>query len=144
MRPRLAIVLLAVAMTTGLIAGCGIVPLPCDISIAALATPDVRAGDPLPDDRVIIAGPGDVDPDATSVIVDERGSSIQLRLRGDAAVRLAAHTAGHPGEFLVIAVNDTVVSVAMIGASIQGGAIEITLADAEVPEVSEQLAGCVR
>lgn len=143
MRSRLAIVLLAIAMTAGLVAGCGIVPLPCDLSIAALAGPDVVAGDPMPDDVLVIAGPGDFEPGGTSVIVDEEGSSIQLRLRGDAVARFAAHTAGHTNEYLAITVNGTVISVPVILASIPDGAIRIALNDAEVPEVSKQLAGCV-
>jgi preprotein translocase subunit SecD len=137
-------VLMAVALAIGLVQGCGIVPLPCDISIAALgAEPSVLAGDPLPDDLAVIAGSGDFDADATSVIVDEQGSSIQLRLRGDAIVRLAAHTAAHTGKFLAIAINGTVVSVPMIMASIPDGDLQIVLTDADVPEVSEQLAGCI-
>ncbi len=144
MRSRLGTVLLAIAMTTGLVAGCGIVPLPCDISIAALgAEPRVLAGDPLPDDLAVIAGSGDFDPGETSIVVDEQGSSIQLRLRGDATARLAAHTAGHTGEFLAIAINGTVVSVPMIMASIPDGDLQIVLTDADVPEVSKQLAGCI-
>ena len=138
-------VLLVLAIAVGVVGGCGVVPLPCAISVAALGPdPSVIAGEPLPDGVSVIAGPGDLDPDATTVTVDgAEGSAISLRLVGDAVVRLAAHTAGHPGEYLAIAINDTVVSVPMIMASIPDGVIQIALADADVPMVSEQLAGCI-
>lgn len=146
MRSQLAIVLMAVATSTGLVAGCGIVPLPCEISVAALGPdPSVVAGEPMPDDLVVIAGSGDIDLAESSVTVEgPEGSSIQLQLRGDAIARFAAHTAGHTGEYLAIALNGSVVSVPIIMAAIPDGDVQIALTDAEAPGLSKQFAGCVR
>jgi hypothetical protein len=139
------LVLVALTIAVGGVQGCGVVPLPCSISVAALGPdPSVSPGEPMPDDLVVIAGPGDLDPDATTVTVDgaER-STISVRLVGDAVARLAAHSEGHAGEYLAIAIDDTVVSVPMIMASIPNGELQVTLVDADVPVVSQQLAGCI-
>ena len=131
----------------GLGTGCGAVPLPCNLAIAAVpADRSLEEGVPLPGNLPILAGPADFDQDAVRILADVNGEStiVDLKLRGDAIARVAAHTAGHTGEFLAIAINGTVVNVPMIQGQIPDGQLRITSGVLGEEDFGEQLAGCVR
>ena len=129
MTHRVALVVLTVACVWSLV-GCSSmsIPAPCDLMIIALpADSTVAPGDPLPPAPVVLAAPGDFDRTATAIVTDDAGNpSVNLALQGDAIARVAAHTAGHPGEFMAIAVNGTVASVPMIQGPLLDGTLQIT------------------
>ena len=135
---------LAVAALIG--GGCSGIPLPCDVTISALPSDSTLAsGDPLPAGLPVIAGPGDVDPGATTILVDVGGpTTVHLKLRGDAVARLGAHTTAHVGESMAIAVNGRVVAVPMIRAAIEGGEMQIVSGSTDAVDVGEAFAGCAR
>ncbi len=68
--------------------------------------------------------------------------AVNLTLQGDAIARVAAHTAGHTGEFLAIAINGTVVSVPMIQGPLLDGQLQVTGGN-ENDDLAERFAGCV-
>ena len=129
------------------LAGCGAlpIPLPCALTIVALAPDEQLAvGDPLPEGREVIAGPDDFDTANSSLVAGpDGGTTLDLPLRGDAVQRLAAHTAGHVGEPMAVAVNGEVVSVPYIMTAIDDGRISITGGLADDPTMADRLAGCV-
>ena len=108
MTRRMAIALVAVAGVWSLI-GCSslTVPLPCDLMIVAVAADStLKEGDPVPPEPQVIAGPGEFDAIGSSIKTDPNGGvSLELRLRGAAIERLAAHTAAHLGEPIAIVIN---------------------------------------
>jgi hypothetical protein len=138
------------ALVVGLAAllggGCSGIPLPCDVTISALPPGSTLAsGDPLPAGLPVIAAPGDFDSSATTILADVNGpTTVNLNLRGDAIDRLGAHTAGHVGEPMAIAVNGRVVAVPMIQGAIQGGEIQVTSGAADAVNVGDAFAGCAR
>jgi len=146
MRPWLLAVPLTIVLSGLLGAGCAALPLPCDISIVALP-PDsaLTAGEALPANLPVIAGPDDFDPTGTSIIADVNGgAAVNLELQGPAIARVAAHTAGHIGEFMAIAINGTVISVPMIESTLPDGKMQITSGGLPGADFAEQFAGCVR
>ena len=137
-------VMLAVAVLAG--AGCQAIPLPCDIALVALP-PDstLESGDPLPGNLQILAGPDDFDRSATTIQADVNGNAaVDLTLRGDAIARVAAHTAGHIGEPMAIAINGTVAAVPFIQSQLPDGRIQISSGALDGGDLGEQFAGCVR
>jgi hypothetical protein len=138
-----------VAITGGWsLVGCSAVPRPllCDVSIVALpADTTLKAGDPLPDRSLVLAAPGDFDRTATEIVPDANNQLIlNLELRGDAIARVGAHTAGHLGEFLAIAINGTVVTIPMIQSPIADGKLQITGGGEGDVDLGQQFAGCVQ
>ena len=146
MTNRLVIALIAIAGAWSLV-GCASVPmpLPCELTLIALGTdPTLEAGDPVPEAAQVIAGPNDFDRTTVAIVTDDLGNpAVNLALKGDAIARVAAHTAGHPGEFMAVAVNGTVVAVPMIQGSLPDGQLQITGAGAD-EDLAERFAGCVR
>jgi hypothetical protein len=134
-------------MLSGLLGvGCAAVPLPCDISIAALP-PDsnIQAGDALPPNLLVLASPGDFDPAGTGITADVNGgAAVNLELQGPAIARMAAHTADHTGESMAIAINGRVISVPMIGETLPDGKIQIATGGVGDTDLVERFAGCVR
>jgi len=143
---RLAVAFVAMAGVWWLI-GCSAVPRPllCDVSIVALpADTTMRPGDPLPAGSLILAAPGDFDRTAIEIVPDANDQlALNLELKGDAIARVGAHTAGHPGEFMAIAINGTVVAIPMIQGPIPDGKIQITGGQGAT-DLAQQFAGCVR
>jgi len=142
-RTALAAILLAMAsMGTG----CDAIPLPCNVTIAALPPAStLEAGDPMPGNLLVLAGPDDFDQGAVRILSDVNGqSTVDLQLRGDAIARFAAHTAGHTGEFLAIGVNGKVVAVPTIRGQIPDGRLQIASGLLGTDDVAESFAGCVR
>ena len=141
----LAVVL--VLVTAGLGTGCGAVPIPCNVTIAALPPESTTAaGDPLPDDVLVLAGPGDFDQTAVGFDVDANGAlAVDLQLRGDAIVRFAAHAASHFNEPIAIALNGTVVAIPLIQSEFPDGRIQLSggMADGTA-DLAQQFTGCVR
>jgi preprotein translocase subunit SecD len=138
-----------VAIATGLsLVGCSAVPRPllCEVTIVALpADITLQPGDPLPERSVILAGPDDFDRAAIEIAPDSNNQpALNLELRGDAIARVGAHTAGHPGEFMAIAINGTVVAIPMIQGQIPDGKLQITGAGQGDRDLVQQFAGCVR
>ncbi len=141
---RRAVLAAALLVIAGLGIGCGAVPLPCDVTIAALPPASaVEAGDPLPGDVLVLAGPEDIGP-VTIGSDPQLGTTVDIELRGDAIARMAAHTAGHTGEFLAIAVNGTVATVPSIQGQIADGRIQISSGSLGSEDLGEQFAGCTR
>lgn len=137
-------VVLAVAGLLG--AGCAALPIPCNITIAAVP-PDVtvEAGEALPANLQVLAGPGDFDPNGTAIVADVEGkAAVDLLLRGNAIARVGAHTTGHIGEFMAIAVNGTVVVVPSIQSPLVDGRIQISSGALAEPDLAEAFASCVR
>ena len=147
MSRRLAAALVAIATGLSLV-GCSAVPRPlvCDVSIVALpADTTLQPGDPLPERSVVLAGPDDFDRAAIEIAPDSNSQpALNLELKGDAIARVGAHTAGHPGEFMAIAINGTVVGIPMIQGPILDGKLQITGAGQGDNDLAQQFAGCVR
>ena len=134
---------LVIAMAAGL--GACSLPTPgCDLTIGAIGdVTAVKVGDTLPADALILALPQDIDPfGGAAATSPEEGPSIDIRLRPEAAQRLAIHTAGHIGEGLVLAIGGTVVAVPMILSTIDGGSIRIS-GPGNDPEWLARFEGCV-
>lgn len=143
-RTVLAALLLA---TAGLGTGCGAVPLPCNLAIASLPPAStLEAGDPLPGNLPMLAGPADFVPDAVRILADVNGETtvVDLKLRGDAIARLAAHTAGHTGDFMAIAINGSVAAVVSIEGQIPDGQLQISSGGLGDNGLAQQFAGCSR
>lgn len=140
----MAVVLVAMA-SLGM--GCGAVPLPCNLAIAAVpADLPLEEGDPLPGSLPLLAGPADFDQDAVRVLADANGETtiVDLQLRGDAVARFAAYTTGHAGELMAIAVNGTVVALPTIEGAIPDGRLQIASGLLGESDFGERFAGCVR
>jgi hypothetical protein len=137
-------VVLAVAGLLG--AGCAALPLPCNITLAAVPPEvSVEAGEALPANLQVLAGPGDFDPNGTAILADTAGSAtVNIQLRGDAIARVDAHTGSHTGESMAVAVNGTVVAVPLIQSALPDGSIQITSGAADDPDLAEAFASCVR
>ncbi len=146
MRLRSVAVALLVALAGLLGAGCAALPLPCNITIAAVPpNSDLEAGDSLPADLPVLASPGDFDASATAILADVNGSAaIDLELQGPAIARIAAHTAGHIGESMAIAINGTVIAVAIIQSPLPDGKVQITSGAIGDNDLAERFAGCAR
>lgn len=139
----------AAAVVAGsLLVGCSsvTVPLPCDLMILAVpADSTLEAGDPVPAEPDVIAAPGDFDPSGSAITTDPGGANVlDLRLRGDAVPRFAAHTAAHVGEQIAIVVNGEVVAIPIIESSIANGEISITPATTDNDAFAKRFEGCVR
>ena len=137
-----------VAVTGGWsLIGCSAVPRPllCDVSIIAVpADTMLKPGDPLPDRSLVLAAPGDFDRTAIEIAPDANNElALNLELRGDAIARMGAHTAGHLGEFMAIAINGTVVAIPMIQGPIPDGKLQITGGQGAA-DLAQQFAGCVQ
>jgi hypothetical protein len=137
-----------VAITGGWsLVGCSAVPRPllCDVSIVALpADTTLKPGDPLPDGSLVLAGPDDFDRTGIEIAPDANDElALNLELRGDAIARVGAHTAGHLGEFMAIAINSTVVAIPMIQGQILDGKLQITGGQGGT-DLVQQFAGCVQ
>ena len=147
MRHRLAVALVAIASIWSMV-GCSAVPrsLVCDVTIVALpADTTLKAGDPLPEQSLVLAGPDDFDRAAMEIAPDSNNQpALDLELRGDAIARLEAHTAGHSGEFMAIAINGTVVAIPMILSPIPDGQLQITSGGTGDIDLAQEFAGCVR
>ena len=147
MTRRMAIALVAVAGVWSLI-GCSslTVPLPCDLMIVAVAADStLKEGDPVPPEPQVIAGPAEFDAIGNSIKTDPNGGvSLELRLRGAAIERLAAHTAAHLGEPMAIVINGEVVAVPFIQSSIPAGEISVAPATSDGAAFAKRFAGCVR
>ena len=128
--------------------GCSAVPRPllCDVSIVALpADTTLKPGDPLPDRSLVLAAPDDFDRAAIEIAPDSNNQpALNLELKGDAIARVGAHTAGHPGEFMAIAINGTVVAIPMIQGPILEGKLQITGGGQGETDLAQEFAGCVR
>ena len=146
MTRRLAVALVAIASAWSLIA-CSAVPrsLVCDVTIVALpGDTTLKPGDPLPERSVVLAGPDDFDRAAIEIAPDSNNQpALNLELKGDAIARVGAHTAGHAGEFMAIAINGTVVAIPMIQGPLPDGKLQIT-GDGASDDLAQQFAGCVR
>ncbi len=146
MKRLMALVVLALA-TVITLGGCqpSTLPLPCEMAIAALpADSTLEPGDPLPAGSQVLAGPDDFDRAAVAVAVDgSGGATVDLALRGDAIARFGAHTAGHLGESIAIAINGTVVSVPTIQSPMLDGKVQITGAQGD-KDLAQRFGGCVR
>lgn len=145
---RLRVVVLAtLAVIATLVVACASVPIPgaCRISIAALPPGStVEVGEPLPAGGPLLVGPADLDPTKTGFAVDSVGqATLDIVLQGDAIARFGAHTAGHIGESLAVAIDDRVVMVPVIQAPIPDGAIQLTTAG-EDADLAERAVGCRR
>jgi preprotein translocase subunit SecD len=117
----------------------------CDVSIVALpADTTLKPGDPLPDRSLVLAGPDDFDRTAMEIAPDANNEvALNLELRGDAIARVGAHTAGHLGEFMAIAINGTVVAIPMIQGQILDGKLQITGGQGGA-DLAQRFAGCVQ
>jgi len=91
----------------------------------------------------VLAAPNDFDRTAITIVADTVGNSaVNLELQGDAIARVAAHTAGHAGEFMAIAINGTVVAVPMIQGPLMDGTLQVTGAGGD-DDLAGRFAGCV-
>ena len=146
MRRLLGAIILA-ATITGLV-GCSSValPLPCDLTIVALpADSTLQPGDPLPAGAQVLARPDDFDRSAVAIVNDDAGNpAVSLELRGDAIARVAAHTAGHVGEFMAISINGDVVAVPVIQSPLLDGKIQISSGSEDGDDLAAKFVGCVR
>ncbi len=146
MRSVFALVLI-IALATMAIVACSAVPVfgRCDVMLTALPPGTlIDETAPLPADAVVLAGPADFDPDATSLERFEDSFRLSLQLRGDAVGRVAAHTAGHPGDQVAIAINGQVVLVPIIQEPILDGVIEVFPGGLDPDGFEQQFAGCIR
>ena len=138
----------AALVVVSLLVGCSSLklPLPCDLMLLAVpADVTLAAGDPLPAERDVIAAPGDFDPSRSKIRTDPSGANVlDLRLRGEAVPRLAAHTAGHIGEPIALVINGEIVAVPVVQSSIPNGEITLTPATIDNVDFSERFEGCVR
>ena len=127
-------------------AGCAALPIPCNITIAAVPPGvSVEAGEALPANLQVLAGPGDFDPSGTAILADTAGSAaVNLQLRGNAIARVGVHTGSHTGESMAVAVNGTVVAVPVIQSALPDGSIQITSGAADDLDLAEAFASCVR
>jgi SecDF, P1 head subdomain len=118
---------------------------PCALSIVAIPTGQlITEDDPLPPGSQIIASPNDFDVAATTIGDDGSGNpSVTLRLRGDAVVRFARHTANHLGDLIAVTLNGDVVTVPMIRAAIEGGEISISGGSLGADAFADRFAVCV-
>jgi preprotein translocase subunit SecD len=136
-----------VAITGGwTLVGCSAVPRPllCDVSIVAVGDTTLKPGDPVPAGSLVLAAPGDFDHTAIEVVPDANNElALNLELRGDAIARVGAHTASHPGEFMAIAINGTVVAIPMIQGPIPDGKLQITGGQGDT-DLAKEFAGCIR
>ncbi len=132
----------------GMLVGCSSVtpPLPCDVTIFALpANSTMAPGDPLPPGSRVLAAPDDFDRTAFTMGRDSMDHpAVNLELRGDAIGRVGAHSAGHLGEFLAIAINGSVVAVPIIQAPIPDGKLQVTSGAPDGDQLTTRFAGCVR
>jgi len=144
---RLLGAIILAATITGLV-GCSSVtlPLPCDLTIVALpAGSTMQPGDPLPAGAQVLARPDDFDRSAVAIVSDDAGNpAVSFELRGDAIARVAAHTAGHLGELMAIAINGNVVAVPVIQSPLLDGEIQISSGNQEGDDLAAKFAGCVR
>lgn len=147
MTRRLAVALVAIASVWSTV-GCSAVPRPllCDVTIVALpADTTLKPGDPLPERSLVLAGPDDFDRTAIEIVPGANDdAAVNLELRGDAIALVGAHTAGHPGEFMAIAINGTVVAIPVIQGPIPDGKLQITGGGAGDVDLAQQFAGCLR
>ena len=140
----LAVVVASAALA---MASCSVLPTVgrCDVTLFGLpAGTFIDATDPLPADAVVLAVPADFDPDATNLERFENSFRLTLRLRGDAVGRVAAHTAGNPGDQVAIAINGHVVLVPIVREPILDGAIEIFPGGLDPDGFEQQFAACMR
>ncbi len=147
-RPRIAPFLLAASFAAGAgaTAACGSVPLPCDVTIAAVPfDTSLAEGDALPESVTVVVAPADIDRTATAIETDQSGQiQVVVKVMGDGAARLADYTGTHVGEGLAVAINGTVVAVPIINNAIMNGDLAISPASATQGEFAKQFAGCVR
>jgi preprotein translocase subunit SecD len=144
MTHRLTTVLVAIAAAWSVVGCASITPGPCDLTIVALpADSTVEPGDPLPVAPLVLAGPNDFDRTTIAIVTDDLGNpAVNMALQGDAIARVAAHTAGHTGEFMAVAINGTVVSVPIIQGPLLDGTLQITGAGAN-DDLGQRFEGCV-
>ena len=118
-------VALASLVVAGLLTGgCTLPSGPCDLVIAAVDDPDVRQ---IPPDAKVLVTAGDIDPAGWRASdPGVGGGAVELRLRPEAAGRLAAHTTANVGGFLAVAIDDVVVATPVINAPIEDGAMTIS------------------
>ncbi len=144
---RLLGAIIVAATVAGLI-GCSSVtlPLPCDLTIVALpADSTLQPGDPLPAGALVLVGPDDFDRTTIAIVDDDSGNpAVSFELRGDAIARVAAHTAGHVGEPMAIAINGDVVAVPFIQSPLLDGKIQISSGIQDGDDLAAKFAGCVR
>lgn len=127
----------------GLITGCSLPPSGCNLSIGAIEDPsDVKVGDTVPADARVLVSPEDIDPLGGAVMSDESGPSIVIRLRPDGASRIAAHTRTHVGDALVVSIAGNVISVPLVSAPIEDGAIQLSGPSNDAGWLA-RFAGCV-
>lgn len=146
MRRQFRVVALAtLAIVAGSVAGCSSVPIltSCRVSIAALPLGStIQVGEPLPAGGPLLVGPTDTDPTRTKFTIDSVGqATLDVVLRGDAIARFGAHTAGHIGESLAVAIDGRVAFVPIIQGPIPDGEIQLTTAG-DVADLAESAAGC--
>ena len=147
MRRRIGATIIVAAMT--LLVGCESItlPLPCDLMIVALpADSTLQAGGALPEDSLVIAGPGDFDALQSSIKQTLPGGEVtlDLMLRGVAIDRVARHTTEHVGEPIALVINGEVVSVLIVMSPIPEGAISVTPDSDQAEGFAQRFAGCVR
>jgi hypothetical protein len=137
---RLAAAIIGLA---GLIVGCSLPPIGCDLSIGSVADPSrVTVGDPLPADVPILITPEDIDPLGGSVVNDAMGPSVMIKLRPEGTERFAAHTRANIGGALVVSIAGTVVAVPIVQSAIEDGVFQLT-GGGDDAEWLQRFAGCV-
>ncbi|MEA2577631.1 MAG: hypothetical protein QOD78_1219 [Chloroflexota bacterium] len=146
MTRHLAVAIVAVAVVWSLIGCSSLAPaLPCEIAIVALpADTTMIPGDALPPGSQVLIAPDDFDRAATSIGRDSMNNpAVNLELRGDAVGRFGAHTAGHMGDRMAIAINGNVIAIPVIQAAISDGKMQI-IGEPDGTDLVQQFAGCVR
>jgi SecD-like export protein len=146
---RSLVAALAFAVATG--AGCASLADParpaCALTLIALpAGVLISEDDPIPAGSQILAAPGDFDSEATTIEDDATTGlpSVTLRLRDEAAARLAAHSTAHIGDLIAISINGDVVAVPMIMAAIEDGEVSINPSSHQADAFLGRFEGCVR
>jgi preprotein translocase subunit SecD len=121
---QVAAALAAVLAIGSAIGGCSLPGPGCQVSIAAVDAPDVDA---IPADAEVLVTSADIDPAGWRIEQVPGGEpTVTLRLRPEAAERVAEHTAASVGSFLAVEVDDRVVVTPMISSAIEGGEIQLT------------------
>ena len=133
-------VALAGLLVVGLLGAACTLPAPaCDLVVAAVEDPEVRQ---LPADAEVLATTADVDPTGWRASdPGVGGGAVELRLRAEAADRLAAHTETDVGGFLAFAIDGEVVSAPTIMGPIEDGLITVT--GAEDVDIVEAFRPCL-
>jgi hypothetical protein len=130
-------------IATVLLTGCTIPPGDCRISIAGTDEPLAR-DDAMPAaDVEVVVAPEDFDLAGTTVVEDAMGEpALVLVLHPAGAQRFEAYTRDHVGEFLLIALDDVVVSAPLINEAIPGGIVQIS-AGGDDPDWIRRFDGCL-